>query len=157
MSRDYYLPLHGKGRSSFIHACIHLFIHAFIHLLHHFKSNQKAIADRLGVDNFIAMSERDQLEANANSLDLILDLVPGPHDTAPYDRLLAKGGQLVIIGVRNSMLTGRDSQQLCFPPPLSLPHFLSLSFAFARPLTFLSRCLSFFCAHVAHVALGFTR
>lgn len=53
---------------------------------------------RLGADEVILSKDQEQMNANAGTLNFILDCVSAPHDINTYLRLLKRDGQLTIVG-----------------------------------------------------------
>lgn len=53
---------------------------------------------RLGADEVILSKDEGQMNANAGTLNFILDCVSAPHDINAYLRLLKRDGQLTIVG-----------------------------------------------------------
>ncbi|MCH7400329.1 NAD(P)-dependent alcohol dehydrogenase [Belliella kenyensis] len=74
-------------------------------------------AKRLGADEIILSTEKDQMKKNANSLDFILDCVSAQHDINSYLRLLKRDGSLTLVGAPEkplpvspfSLIPGRKS------------------------------------------------
>lgn len=55
-------------------------------------------ARRLGADDVLLSTDRDQMKAARNRFDFILDTIPVAHDLHPYLQLLGREGALVLVG-----------------------------------------------------------
>nr|WP_223759801.1 zinc-binding dehydrogenase [Myxococcus sp. RHSTA-1-4] len=53
---------------------------------------------RLGAAKFVVSASPEELVAQANRLDFILDTVSAAHDVSPYLRCLRRDGHLVLVG-----------------------------------------------------------
>ncbi|WP_147193717.1 NAD(P)-dependent alcohol dehydrogenase [Pantoea sp. MBD-2R] len=58
-----------------------------------------ADALRLGASKVVVSKDNEQMAAEANSLDFILDCVAAPHDLDPYLNTLKTNGHLVLVGI----------------------------------------------------------
>ncbi len=58
-----------------------------------------ADARALGADEVVVSRNRDEMKAQANSLDLILNTVAAPHDLDAFLTLLKRDGTMVLVGV----------------------------------------------------------
>ncbi|CAM8951324.1 unnamed protein product [Rhodiola kirilowii] len=62
------------------------------------KSKEKEALSILGADKFVVSSDQEQMSAQANSLDFIIDTASGDHPFDPYMSLLKTFGVLVLVG-----------------------------------------------------------
>lgn len=60
---------------------------------------KEAEARRLGADDVILSTDKEQMKQAARSFDFILDTVPNPHDINPYLRTLKREGILCLVGL----------------------------------------------------------
>jgi len=60
---------------------------------------KKADALRLGADEVVLSTDLDQMQAHANSFDLILDTASAPHSLDPYSALLKHDAAMVLVGL----------------------------------------------------------
>ncbi|KAK3039849.1 hypothetical protein RJ639_028242 [Escallonia herrerae] len=63
------------------------------------ESKRDEALNKLGADKFIVSSNEQQMAAQANSLDFIIDTASGDHPFDPYITLLKTNGVLVLVGV----------------------------------------------------------
>jgi alcohol dehydrogenase (NADP+) len=70
---------------------------------------KKEDAQRLGADEVVVSRNANEMEQHAGSFDFILDTVSAQHDISAYLSLLARDGNLVLVGAP--------------PQPLSVPAF----------------------------------
>ncbi|KAK3031816.1 hypothetical protein RJ639_035953 [Escallonia herrerae] len=63
------------------------------------ESKKDEALNELGADKFVVSSNEQQMAAQANSLDLIIDTASGDHPFDPYISLLKPNGVLVLVGV----------------------------------------------------------
>lgn len=56
-------------------------------------------AQRLGAHHIVLSSDKTQMKAVANTLDVIIDTVPYAHDLQPYLQTLTLDGTLVLVGL----------------------------------------------------------
>ncbi|NAW50685.1 alcohol dehydrogenase catalytic domain-containing protein [Elizabethkingia argentiflava] len=61
-------------------------------------------AQRLGADKVILSTDKEQMKANAHSLNFILDCVSAQHDINAYLNLLKRDGQLTLVGAPENPL-----------------------------------------------------
>lgn len=69
-------------------------------------AEKKDDALALGADAVIVMSDGDEVEANAASLDFVLSTIPTPFDLKPYLSLVRHDGALVTVGMLEPTLGG---------------------------------------------------
>lgn len=62
------------------------------------SANKKAMAEALGADHVLVMSDEAAVASAANSLDLIVNTIPVKHDLNPYIPILDVKGALVVVG-----------------------------------------------------------
>ena len=60
---------------------------------------KEADARRLGAKSFVATSSAGAMEANARTMDLMINTVSAPHDMDAYLNLLKRDGTMVLVGV----------------------------------------------------------
>jgi uncharacterized zinc-type alcohol dehydrogenase-like protein len=60
--------------------------------------NKKEDALRLGADEVVVSRNADEMKKHAASFDFILDTVSAPHDLDTYVNLLARDGNLTLVG-----------------------------------------------------------
>jgi uncharacterized zinc-type alcohol dehydrogenase-like protein len=60
--------------------------------------NKVADAEKLGADEVVLTSEQDDLNAHANSFDLLINTISGAHDANSYLPLLARLGTMCFVG-----------------------------------------------------------
>lgn len=72
---------------------------------------KEKIAFGFGADKFVVSKNEDEMKAKEGYFDLILNTIPAYHPYLEYNRLLAKKGKQVLIGLHNgtiaSLVTGR--------------------------------------------------
>jgi len=61
--------------------------------------DKAADARALGADEVVVSKNRDEMRAQANSLDFILNTVAAPHDLDAFMNLLKRDGTMVLVGV----------------------------------------------------------
>ena len=59
------------------------------------------MAKRLGASEVVVSSDPEQMSAQVNRLDLIIDTVAAPHDLDAFTALLRRDGTLVLVGIPN--------------------------------------------------------
>lgn len=62
------------------------------------SASKREEAARLGAHHVVLSTERAEMKATFNTLDLIVDTVPVPHDLGGYIRCLRRNGNLVMTG-----------------------------------------------------------
>lgn len=70
-------------------------------------TSQSKIADAkaLGADEVILSTSTDDMSANANNLDLIIDCISADHSMDAYGRLLKRDGTIVLVGAPENPLS----------------------------------------------------
>ncbi|KAK2966597.1 hypothetical protein RJ640_025282 [Escallonia rubra] len=63
------------------------------------ESKRDEALNKLGADKFVVSSNEQQMAAQSNSLDFIIDTASGDHPFDPYISLLKTNGILVLVGV----------------------------------------------------------
>src|SRR5215212_11819977 len=66
--------------------------------------NKKEDALRLGADEVVVSKNADEMKKHAGSFDFILDCVAAPHDINAYINLLARDGNLTMVGAPDKPL-----------------------------------------------------
>ena len=66
--------------------------------------NKKEDALRLGADEVVVSRNADEMQKHADSFDFILDCVAAPHDVNAYINLLARDGNLTMVGAPDKPL-----------------------------------------------------
>jgi alcohol dehydrogenase (NADP+) len=66
--------------------------------------NKKEDALRLGADEVVISKNADEMKKHAGSFDFILDCVAAPHDVNAYIALLARDGNLTMVGAPDKPL-----------------------------------------------------
>ncbi len=66
--------------------------------------NKKEDALRLGADEVVVSKNADEMKKHAGSFDFILDCVAAPHDVNAYINLLARDGNLTMVGAPDKPL-----------------------------------------------------
>ena len=66
--------------------------------------HKKEDALRLGADEVLVSTDRDQMQQHAGSFDFILDTVSADHDVASYMALLRTNGNLTLVGAPSKPL-----------------------------------------------------
>jgi uncharacterized zinc-type alcohol dehydrogenase-like protein len=66
--------------------------------------NKKEDAIRLGADEVVVSKNQDEMKKHAGSFDFILDCVAASHDINAYIHLLARDGNLTMVGVPDKPL-----------------------------------------------------
>jgi uncharacterized zinc-type alcohol dehydrogenase-like protein len=66
--------------------------------------NKKEDAIRLGADEVVVSKNADEMKKQAGSFDFILDCVAAPHDINAYLQLLARDGNLTMVGAPDKPL-----------------------------------------------------
>ena len=61
-------------------------------------------ARRLGADEVVVSKDADEMKKHAGSFDFILDCVAAPHDVNAYINLLARDGNLTMVGAPDKPL-----------------------------------------------------
>lgn len=59
---------------------------------------------RLGADEVVISTDADEMKSHAGSIDFILDCVAAPHDVNAYINLLARDGNLTMVGAPDKPL-----------------------------------------------------
>jgi uncharacterized zinc-type alcohol dehydrogenase-like protein len=68
----------------------------------------------LGADEVVVSKNRDEMKAQANSFDFILDTVAASHDLDAFTRLLKRDGTLCLVGVPEHPHPSPDISALIF-------------------------------------------
>lgn len=63
------------------------------------SDRKKADAERMGAKHFLINSDKDAMQAAAESFDLIINTVSATHEIANHVQLLAKDGTMVMLGL----------------------------------------------------------
>jgi|TARA_B110000305_G_C19101497_1_gene475485 uncharacterized zinc-type alcohol dehydrogenase-like protein len=74
-------------------------------------------AKSCGADSFCASSEKGDMEANANSLDILINTVPSYHDYFQYQQLLDKKSRIskqILLGLHEGLVNGVVLSKLTF-------------------------------------------
>ena len=71
-------------------------------------------ARRLGADEVVVSKDANQMKAQANSFDFILDTVSAPHDLDAYTSLLRRDGKLCLVGAPDQPHPSPDVMNLIF-------------------------------------------
>ncbi|MBL8527665.1 MAG: NAD(P)-dependent alcohol dehydrogenase [Burkholderiales bacterium] len=71
-------------------------------------------ARRLGADHIVISSSDSEMQAAANTFDLIIDTVPYDHDLKPYIATLAAQGSIVLVGYVGVLEDKLDTVPLLF-------------------------------------------
>src|SRR3954468_14186814 len=66
--------------------------------------NKREDARRLGADEVVVSRNADEMKKHAGSFDFILDCVAAPHDVNAYTQLLARDGNLTMVGAPDKPL-----------------------------------------------------
>ncbi|HKO45546.1 MAG TPA: NAD(P)-dependent alcohol dehydrogenase [Pyrinomonadaceae bacterium] len=78
------------------------------------SESKREDARALGADEVIVSRNTEEMEAHANSFDLILDTVAASHDLDIYTNLLKREGTLVLVGVPENPHPSPDVSALIF-------------------------------------------
>jgi uncharacterized zinc-type alcohol dehydrogenase-like protein len=78
------------------------------------SESKREDAKALGADEVIVSRNVEEMEAHANSFDLILDTVAASHDLDVYTNLLKRDGTLVLVGVPEIPHPSPDVSPLIF-------------------------------------------
>ena len=78
------------------------------------SESKREDARALGADEVIVSRNAEEMEAHANSFDLILDTVAASHDLDVYTNLLKREGTLVLVGVPENPHPSPDVSPLIF-------------------------------------------
>ncbi|MDY3330898.1 MAG: zinc-binding dehydrogenase, partial [Pelistega sp.] len=77
------------------------------------RSTDKAEdAARLGAHHMVISTDKEQMKAVANTLDVIIDTVPYQHDLQPYLKTLTLDGTLVLVGLIDNIEPSFNSAPL---------------------------------------------
>ena len=68
------------------------------------SENKKDDALRLGADEVVISKKADEMNKHAGSFDFILDAVAAPHDINAYINLLARDGNITMVGAPDTPL-----------------------------------------------------
>lgn len=71
-------------------------------------------AKRLGADEVVVSKDANQMKAQANSFDFILNTVSAPHDLDAYVSLLKRDGKLCLVGAPDERHPSPDVMNLIF-------------------------------------------
>ena len=83
---------------------------------------------RLGADEVVVSKNADEMQKHAGSFDFILDCVSAEHDINAYLNLLARDGNLTLVGAPDEAAAGRGVR-----PDLRPPQLLRLDRSAASP------------------------
>jgi D-arabinose 1-dehydrogenase-like Zn-dependent alcohol dehydrogenase len=67
---------------------------------------KEKIAIGFGADHFLVSADAEQLEKAKGSFDLILNTIPAYHSYTEYNKLVAKNGTQVLIGLHDGTVAG---------------------------------------------------
>ncbi|MEO8880864.1 MAG: NAD(P)-dependent alcohol dehydrogenase [Gemmatimonadaceae bacterium] len=83
------------------------FAHAFGAHVVQFTTSQNKVADakKLGADDVVISTDKEQMAAHAGTFDFILDTISAEHDVASYLHLLKRDGVLCMVGAPDAPLS----------------------------------------------------
>jgi uncharacterized zinc-type alcohol dehydrogenase-like protein len=83
------------------------FAHAFGAHVVQFTTSQNKVADakKLGADEVVISTDKEQMAEHARSFDFILDTISAPHDIGSYLHLLKRDGVLCMVGAPDAPLS----------------------------------------------------
>ena len=68
------------------------------------SESKAADAEKLGANQVVLTSDREQLKEHSSSFDLIINTIPGEHDPNPYLGLLGRYGSMCFVGAPQTPL-----------------------------------------------------
>lgn len=76
--------------------------------------SKEKIAKGFGADHFVVSSNADEMAANEKKFDLVLNFIPAYHAYTEYNRLLAKKGKQVLMGLHDGTVAGLVTDRVTF-------------------------------------------
>ena len=74
--------------------------------------SKRALAMRLGADQFVATNAADELALHAGSLDLIINTIPTNHDPRGFSTLLSASGKQALVGIHAAAVAALANDSL---------------------------------------------